>query len=261
MKEFNQLLSIIKQLRSPINGCPWDLKQNEESLKEYILEEAYELVEAIESQSITKQKEELGDLLLQIILLSQINKEKDRFTIRDVINKISIKLIQRHPHVFADSDARSAEEVRANWQKLKIAEKKNYSILSDYPDKMPALLHAKRLSEQASAVGFDWKNADKAVEKIEEEIKELKLEISSGQSANIVEEIGDLLFAVTNVSRLLDVNPELALSQSNRKFKERFRYIEQKALSQGRNLNDLSLDEMEDLWQMAKKRKRQNQTP
>ena len=165
MKEFNNLIKIMKKLRNPINGCPWDRKQTDHSLKEYILEEAHELVEAIEMDSPEKQKEELGDLLLQIVFLSQINREKNNFTIKDVIDTINRKLINRHPHIFGDTTVHSAEEVKQNWEKIKKKEKNNSSILSDYPARMPALSHAKRVAEQASSVGFDWDDPLKALDK------------------------------------------------------------------------------------------------
>jgi MazG family protein len=253
MKEFNNLIKIMKRLRNPINGCPWDRKQTGHSLKEYILEEAHELVEAIEMDSPEKQKEELGDLLLQIVFLTQINLEKNNFTIKDVIDTINRKLIQRHPHIFGNVMVESAEEVKQNWEKIKKKEKNKSSILSDYPAQMPALSHAKRVAEQASVVGFDWDDPLKALEKVEEEIEELKKEIRAGDWERVEEEIGDILFAVANVSRLAHINPEFALKNTNKKFVTRFRYIEEQLKKQGKDIAKTSLEEMEELWQQSKR--------
>lgn len=255
MKEFNILIKIMKRLRNPINGCPWDRKQTEHSLKEYILEEAHELVEAVEMESPEKQKEELGDLLLQIVFLSRINEEQGFFSVKDVIGVINQKLIKRHPHIFGNTTVQSAEEVKQNWEKIKKKEKRNSSILSDYPERMPALSHAKRVAEQASSVGFDWDDPLKALVKVEEEIEELKKEIKAGHKERVTEEIGDILFAVANVSRLAHINPEFALKNTNKKFVTRFRYIEEQLKKQGKDIAKTSLDEMEELWQESKNKK------
>ncbi|MCP5102501.1 MAG: nucleoside triphosphate pyrophosphohydrolase [bacterium] len=259
MKEFNKLIKILKKLRNPINGCPWDRKQTPDSLKEYVLEEAYEVVEAIEDGSVEKQKEELGDLLLQIVFLSQLHGEKGNFTVKDVTEAINKKLIRRHPHIFGDTTVHTAEDVKRNWEKIKKKENKKTSILSDYPPQMPALAHAKRIAEQASTVGFDWADPLKALEKVEEEIGELKKELQNrrdrheGHRDRVEEELGDILFAVANVSRLAKVNPEFALKSANKKFVTRFRYIEEQLKKQGKDISETSLDEMEELWQEAKK--------
>ena len=255
MEVFNKLIKILKRLRNPINGCPWDRKQTLHSLKEYVLEEAYELVEAIEMGSVERQKEELGDLLLQIVFLSQLHREKGHFTIKEVVETINRKLIRRHPHIFGDARVRTAEDVRKNWEKIKKKEKKKMSILSDYSARMPALAHAKRIAEQASSVGFDWDEPLKALEKVEEEIEELKKEIRAGNRDRIEEEIGDMLFAIANVSRLAKINPEFALKNTNHKFVKRFRYIEEQLKEQGKDITKTSLDEMEELWQEAKNEK------
>ena len=252
MKAFNKLIKIMKRLRNPIDGCPWDREQTGLSLREYILEEAHELVEAIEMDSGEKQKEELGDLLLQVVFLSQIHREKNNFSIKDVIETINEKLINRHPHIFGDTTVESAEEVKQNWEKIKKKEKNNASILSDYPASMPALSHAKRVAEQASGVGFDWDDPLGALEKVEEEIEELKKEIRAGQREKVEEEIGDLLFAIANVARLAKVNPEFALKNTNKKFVTRFRYIEEQLRKQGKDINKAGMEEMEELWQESK---------
>jgi MazG family protein len=252
MKEFNKLIKIMNQLRNPENGCPWDRKQTPDSLKEYIVEEAYELVEAIEMNSPERQQEELGDLLLQVVFLSQINAEKNNFTVADVIDTINKKLINRHPHIFGNVTVRSADEVKQNWEKIKKKEKKRESILSEYPDQMPALSTAKRLGEQASNVGFDWDDPLEALAKVEEEIEELKQELKKGETGRVFEEIGDILFAVANVARLARINPEFALRNCNKKFISRFRYIEKKLKEQGRDIDEAGFDEMEELWQQSK---------
>lgn len=252
MKEFNKLVKIMKQLRNPINGCPWDREQTGPSLREYILEEAHELVEAIEIDSLEKQKEELGDLLLQIVFLSQIHREKNHFTVKDVLNTINQKLIRRHPHIFGDLTVQSAQEVKQNWEKIKKKEKKKKSIVSDYPASMPALSHAKRVAEQASSVGFDWGDPLGALEKVEEEAGELKKALRLGQREKVEEEIGDILFAVANVARLAHVNPEFALKNANKKFVTRFRYIEEQLRKQGKDINETGMAEMDALWEESK---------
>ncbi len=254
MIEFLNLVKIMERLRSPKDGCPWDRKQTPESLREHIIEEAYELVEAIEMKSIEKQKEELGDLLLQIVFLSCYHQEQENFGIKEVIETISQKLIRRHPHIFGDTTVNSAEEVKQNWEKIKNKEKKRKSILSDYPVAMPALSIAKRIGEQAAHVGFDWETAAQALEKVEEEIAELKEAMAKGQEEKISEEMGDMLFAIANVARLSHINPEFALRQANQKFIARFRYLEEELKKQGKDIRKTSLDEMELLWQEAKKK-------
>jgi len=252
MKKFNKLLKILKKLRDPNHGCPWDLEQTESNLKEYIIEESYELIEAIENGSTENKIEELGDLLLQIVFICQINKEKNNFTIKDVLNGINNKLIKRHPHVFGNIKAKSSNEVRSIWEKAKRKEKKRRSVLSDYPSQMPSLSVSKRISEQASSVGFDWNSATKAIDKVEEEIKELREELLKGKDNNAEEEIGDILFAVSNVSRLLKINPEFALKKTNTKFKKRFGFIEEQLRKEGKKIDQVSLKKMEELWEKAK---------
>lgn len=252
MKEFTGLVRIMKKLRHPSRGCPWDLAQSPQSLKEYILEEAHELVEAIDRGRDEEIREELGDLLLQIVFLAQLAEEKNQFSIRDVIETISAKLVRRHPHIFGQTKVNGADEVKANWERIKIAEKNKASVISDYPPAMPALLLANRIASQASGVGFDWDDAGKAFAKIDEEIEELRVEIGSGRSAEVENEIGDLLFAVANVARLLKINPEFALARTNKKFTVRFRYIEAELKKRGQDIRDTTLAELETLWNQAK---------
>jgi MazG family protein len=254
MKAIDELVSIIEKLRNPDDGCPWDLKQTPETLKEYIIEEAYELIEAIEFKDNKKIMEESGDLLLQIVLLSQMFKEKNIFDLSDIAVSLKDKLVRRHPHVFGDFKVNSAEEVKANWEKIKKKEKNKKSILSDYPASMPSLQVSKRISEQASSVGFDWNDPLKALEKVEEEIAELKVEIIKQNKNACFEETGDLIFAIANVSRLLEINPDIALKSANEKFKSRFRFIEEYLSVNNRDISKTSLEELEALWNEAKTR-------
>ncbi len=253
MKEFSRLIGIMKKLRHERRGCPWDLKQTPDSLKEYVLEEAHELIEAIDGGEPDAVKEELGDLLLQIVFLARIAEEEMKFSIRDVSAAISDKLVRRHPHIFGSVKVNGADEVKANWEKIKISEKNKQSVISDYPPSMPSLLLANRIASQASGVGFDWDDAGKALDKVVEEIAELRAEIASGRLHETESEIGDLLFAVANVARLLKINPEFALSRTNKKFTRRFRFIETELKKQGKDIAHVSLEEMEKLWNRAKK--------
>ena len=252
MREFSKLVRIMGKLRHPRRGCPWDKQQTPGSLKEYVLEEAHELIEAIDGGDAMAVKEELGDLLLQIVFLARIAEEQGQFTIRDVAAGITEKLVRRHPHIFAAVRVSGADEVKANWEKIKIAEKNKQSVISDYPASMPSLLLAHRIAAQASGVGFDWDDAGKALDKVEEEIAELRAEIAAERRPQAEGEIGDMLFAVANVARLLKINPEFALARTNKKFTRRFRFIETELHKQGKTIAQASLAEMEELWQRAK---------
>jgi len=253
MKEFTRLVRIMKKLRHPRRGCPWDLKQTPASLKEYILEEAHELIEAIDGGDAAAIREEMGDLLLQIVFLAQLAAEKKQFSIREVLDGIADKLVRRHPHIFGSVKVADADEVKANWEQIKIAEKNKQSVISDYPSSMPSLLLANRIASQAAGIGFDWDDAAKALDKVSEEVAELRVEMAGNRLHEAEEEVGDLLFAVANVARLLKINPEFALSRANRKFTRRFRFIETELRKKGRTLAAASLEEMEELWQRAKK--------
>ena len=239
-------------LRRPGRGCPWDLEQTPESLKDYILEEAHELIEAIDHGREAEIKEELGDLLLQIVFLARMAEEKKKFSIRDVITGLSEKLVRRHPHIFAKATVNGADEVKANWERIKMAEKSKASVISDYPPTMPALLLANRIASQASGVGFDWNDAGKAFGKIDEEMAELRAEMRAGRMDEAENEIGDLLFAVANVARLLKINPEFALARTNKKFTGRFRFIEAELKKQGRDIRQATPQDMDELWQRSK---------
>jgi len=252
MKAFDRLLILMRRLRHPRRGCPWDRQQTPASLKEFVLEEAYELIEAIDDGGADKIRDELGDLLLQIVFLARIFQERGEFSMADVVRTLSRKLVDRHPHIFAGRSVESADEVKANWERIKMAQRKKASIISNYPEQMPALLKAQRIASQASAVGFDWGDARGALLKVEEEIAELKAELKRGDVDALSEEVGDLLFAVANVSRLLKVNAEFALNHTNRKFTRRFRYIEGALRRRGKSPEESDLQEMEKLWQRSK---------
>ena len=250
---FEDLVKIMEKLRSP-EGCPWDRKQTHESLLPYLLEETYEVIDAVKKGSDEELKEELGDLLLQVIFHSQIAKERGAFDIEDVVDSISKKLIHRHPHVFGErEDIKTAEDVNREWEKLKEKEgKKKESLLDGIPESMPALERAYKLQKRAAKVGFDWKGFEGIKEKLIEEISEIEEEIKKGDRRKIEEEVGDLLFMAVNLARFLGVHPEIALRRANEKFEKRFRYMEKRAKEMGRDLSEMSLEEMEELWQEAK---------
>ncbi len=244
MHPFDKLVKVMEELREK---CPWDRKQTHESLKKYLLEETYEVMDAIDSGDSQKLKEELGDILLQPLFHSQIAKERGEFDIYEVIRLLTDKLIERHPHVFGDADA---EEVLKNWDKNKIESRE--TIFEGIPKHMPALLRSQKLQDRASKVGFDFENIDQVFGKLMEEIEELKDAIDRGDSKNVEHEIGDILTAVVELARFLGVNAEIALQKANDRFINRFSYIEKKAKEKGISLEDMSLEEMDKLWMEAK---------
>lgn len=251
------------RLRAP-GGCPWDREQTYASLSQYLLEEAYETFDAIHEADATGDtanlREELGDLLLQVVFHSTIGAEKGDFTIDDVAAGVSQKLVLRHPHVFGDVKLEGAQDVLDNWDTLKANEraasgkqiKSQDSILDEVPVHFPALLEALKVTKKAAKVGFDWKDKDQIFEKLDEEIAELKVAIEGGDTSHIDEEIGDLLFVIVNLARRLDVEPETALKKTNRKFRKRFRFIEDALAKTGMSLEEASLEEMDGLWNDAK---------
>jgi MazG family protein len=258
---FDELVNVMARLRAP-GGCPWDREQTYESLAPYLLEEAFESFDAIQEAAAGKPenlREELGDLLLQIIFHSQIAEEKGDFTIEDVCAGITKKMILRHPHVFGDKNFDTASDVLQNWDELKRAErevtkkdeKAKDSILDDVPLAFPALIEANKLAKKAAKVGFDWENAEQIYDKLTEETEELKAAVAT--SEKVEEEIGDLLFVVVNLARKYDVEPETALKKTNRKFRQRFKFIESELKKNGKTLEDSSLAEMDALWDEAKK--------
>ena len=263
---FEELVEIMKKLRAP-EGCPWDRKQTLETLKEYVIEESYELIDAIDSRDVKNICEECGDLLLQIVFIAQIAAENDWFEVQEIIESLCDKLKRRHPHVFGDLKVRDSEEVRRNWDMIKLLEreskKEEPSRLTGIPRSMPALLRAYAIQERAAKVGFDWEkgNLDPIWAKIDEEIRELRKALDEGDAGEVKEEIGDLLFAVVNLSRHIGVNPEEALQGANEKFSARFRFIEESVEGKGRSFDEYSLDELETLWQSAKKAQRTKGRP
>jgi tetrapyrrole methylase family protein/MazG family protein len=249
IEKFTELVKIMAKLRSE-GGCPWDKEQTHESLKPYVVEEAYEVVEAIEKRDKVHLKEELGDLLLQVVFHAQIAKESDKFDIEDVLNHLIIKLKRRHPHVFGKAKVEGAKEVLFEWEKIKSNERGEESILAGIPKFLPSLLLALTIQDRAARVGFDWEKTEEIFAKLEEEIKELE-SISSPTEAE--EEIGDILFTIVNIARRLEIDPEIALRKVCRKFEERFRFMEQEVGKKSQHLADLDLTEKDLLWEKAKK--------
>jgi MazG family protein len=252
-RSFDELVSLMTTLRGP-NGCPWDREQTLATLKPFIIEESYEVVDAIDRDDRASLLEELGDFLLQAVFIAELTREEGTFDISDSITAIHDKLVRRHPHVFGEVVARDAEQVLVNWEKLKNAERKaeNKGVLSGVPQSLPALLKASRLTEKAARVGFDWRRTEDVFEKLEEEIAEVHEAIAAGDQEHVHDEIGDLLFTIANIARKLDVNPEEALQSTNRKFARRFERMERSVHESGRNLDQLTLEEMDALWDEAK---------
>jgi XTP/dITP diphosphohydrolase len=250
-KAFVGLVQIMDELREK---CPWDRKQTIQSLRQMTLEETYELTDAITDSDWKSIKEELGDLLLHIIFYSKIAAEQQQFTIEEVIKGISQKLIDRHPHIYGDIQVQNDEDVKRNWEKLKLKEGKK-SVLSGVPKTLPALVKAMRLQEKAKQVGFEWENKEQVWEKVREEEAELQEAIIQDDQLKIEEEFGDLLFSFVNLARFLNVDAENALEITNKKFIQRFTKMEQQALSSGKNLNEMTLDEMDAIWNEIKRQK------
>ena len=252
VEEFKRLLDIMDELREK---CPWDKKQTLESLRKLTIEETYELGDAILKNDLQEIKKELGDLILHIVFYSKIGSEKNAFDIGDVLEGINEKLIFRHPHIFGDVEVDgSADKVAENWEALKLKEKGgNRRVLEGVPAAMPALVKANRIQEKARGVGFDWEYKEQVWDKVKEEVDELSHEIKEQNKDKTEAEFGDLLFAVVNAARLYGVDPEAALERTNLKFMKRFNYLESKTLLQGRSLHDMSLAEMDEIWEEAKK--------
>ncbi|MCX7696004.1 MAG: nucleoside triphosphate pyrophosphohydrolase [Caloramator sp.] len=253
-KDFYDLLDIMERLRGD-DGCPWDREQTHESLKKYLLEEAYEVLDAIDKDDMDELCEELGDVLLQIVFHSQIAKEFGEFNIYDVVNGICQKMIKRHPHVFSDSVVNSVDDVLDNWQQIKKKEKNIDSYTKEMqriPKSMPSLIRSYKVQEKAKEVGFDWDDVSDAIKKVQEEYLEVLEAIEIGDNNKIEEEIGDLVFAVVNVARFCNINPEIALTKTVEKFIKRFEYIENKADEMGKSLKDMTLEEMDEIWNQSK---------
>jgi XTP/dITP diphosphohydrolase len=248
---FQRLLEIMDELRAK---CPWDKKQTIESLRYLTIEETYELSESILQKDMDSIKKELGDLMLHLVFYSKIASETNQFDIKDVIENITAKLIHRHPHIFGDVVVKDAKEVHDNWERIKLLEKGNKSVLSGVPAGLPAMVKACRIQEKASGVGFDWEKPEQVWDKVMEELKELREMVENGGSQKRKEdELGDLLFAIINYSRFIEVNPEDALEGTNRKFIKRFNHLEERAKEAGRTLHEMTLEEMDVYWNEAKK--------
>jgi MazG family protein len=251
LEEFNRLLDIIDELRAK---CPWDMKQTNDTLRKLTIEETYELAEAISSGSDEGIKNELGDLMLHIVFYAKIGNEKGLFDMGDVLEGINNKLTYRHPHVFGDVKVNGASQVEENWEQLKIRENNGYKpVLSGVPASLPAIVKANRIQEKVRGVGFDWENREQIWDKVSEEIGELKDEIENHNTESIESELGDVLFSIINASRLYGIDPEAALEKTNRKFIKRFNYLENETLKKGISLHNMSLDEMNVIWEEAKK--------
>tara|TARA_Y100000590_G_C15660718_1_gene992490 strand:- start:833 stop:1594 length:762 start_codon:yes stop_codon:yes gene_type:complete len=248
MSKLEQLRSIVKKLRSP-DGCDWDKEQTHESLTPYLLEEVYEVIEAIENKDFDLLKEELGDLLLHVVFQADLAEDNDKFNIEDSIDIINHKLISRHPHIFKNKNDKSWDE--GNWELQKQKEKKRDSILDGVPTNLPALLKARRIQEKASSVGFDWNNTERVMDKVDEEISELKEAIDKKEG--IEEELGDVLFTIVNLSRHLNINPDQSLRSSINKFMRRFKLIEKDLQSKKIDMKKLSLNELDEIWEENKK--------
>jgi len=263
---FERLVRLQASLRAP-NGCPWDVEQTHLTLRTYLIEEAYEVLEALESGNDAKFAEELGDLLLQVVFHAQIATEQGRFTAADVVREIHQKMVRRHPHVFGEKRAKDATEVLKNWEQIKAEERRAESgkgsssvkseeapasLLDGIPHTLPAVMQGFQLTRRASRIGFDWGNVDGVVEKLQDELAELRNAQSAQSSRHIEEELGDVLFAAVNLARFLKVDPEIALKRTNAKFSSRFREMERLARASGRVLADVPREEMESLWDQAK---------
>ncbi len=249
LEAFNRLLDIMDDLREK---CPWDKKQTLDSLRHLTIEETYELADAIIENDKPEIKKELGDLLLHVVFYAKIGSETNDFDIADVANAICDKLIDRHPHIYGDVVVESEEEVKQNWEKLKLKEG-NKSVLGGVPKSLPALVKASRIQEKAKGVGFDWEEPQQVFEKVQEELNELQVEVNNNNIDLIEAEFGDVLFSMINYARFLNINPETALERTNKKFIKRFQYLESKATELGKPLADMTLAEMDVFWEEAKK--------
>ena len=247
----SQLIEIVEKLRAP-GGCPWDRDQTQASLLPYFLEEIYEVIESVEERNMELLKEELGDILLHVVFQASIGKENKDFTLQDSLNCVNEKLVRRHPHVFADAKAEGPFHAKQNWEAAKHDEKKRESRLDGVPGALPALTRSQRLQEKASYAGFDWEKVEQVWEKVHEEIGELKEAEEKGVTQQIEEEIGDTLFSIVNLSRFLGISAETALRKTNRKFTARFSLVEEELKKRGKTVEDSSLEEMDEIWNVVK---------
>ncbi|MDA9563426.1 nucleoside triphosphate pyrophosphohydrolase [Flavobacteriales bacterium] len=249
LKAFQRLLEIMDELREK---CPWDRKQTLESLRHLTIEETYELGDAILDNNLPEIRNELGDLMLHLVFYSKIGEEKGVFDVADVLNGVCEKLIHRHPHIYGDVEVVDEEEVKQNWEKLKLKEGKS-SVLEGVPRSLPAVVKANRIQDKVKGVGFDWERSEQVWEKVEEELSELKHEVNRGNQDRMESEFGDVMFSLINYARFIGVNPEDALERTNKKFIKRFQYLERKAKEIGKELDEMTLAEMDVHWEAAKK--------
>jgi tetrapyrrole methylase family protein/MazG family protein len=256
-ERFGKLLALIETLRNPVGGCPWDVRQTKADVGRYLLDETCEVLDAVDRDSPAAMREELGDLLFMILFLARIGEEENRFGIEGILDEITAKMIRRHPHVFGDAQVEDAAEVKRNWDRIKRDVEKrgegDASILARVPLAMPALPRAQKLTAEAAKVGFDWDSAQAVLEKVEEELAECREALAGANPESIRGEIGDLLFSVVNLSRHVKVDAEGALRATNRKFEERFLYIEERLRAQGKDPASATLEEMDALWEEAKR--------
>lgn len=251
-KKFEELVEIVEKLRAP-DGCPWDREQTNQSLLPYFIEEVYELIESVDEENWDTVKEELGDLLLHVVFQASIGEDEGKFKLADSLTNVNEKLVRRHPHVFGDAKADAVFHAKQNWEAQKHKEKGRKSRLDGVPKNLPALVRAQRLQQKASYAGFDWDEVEQVWDKVHEEIQELKDAQSNEAKDHIAEEIGDVLFAVVNLARYLDIPAEDALRKTNQKFTSRFSKVEEGIKAQGKELEDVTLEEMDAIWEMAKK--------
>lgn len=249
LEAFERLLTIMDELREQ---CPWDRKQTMESLRHLTIEETYELADAILDADLEEVKKELGDLMLHMVFYSKIGDEKGSFDVADVLHSVCDKLVERHPHIYGDIEVQDEEEVKLNWEKIKLKEGKK-SVLEGVPKSLPALVKASRIQDKARGVGFDWDNREQVWDKVQEEIGEFKAEVDAGDATRMEGEFGDLLFSLINYARFIDVNPEDALERTNKKFIQRFQHMEEALRADGKSLADMTLSEMDVYWEAAKK--------
>lgn len=251
MAAFGRLLDIMDELRTK---CPWDREQTNETLRSLTIEETYELSEALLKEDTSLISKELGDLLLHIVFYSKIGEEQQTFDIQDVCEQLAEKLIYRHPHIFGDTTVSNARQVEKNWEALKLKEKAgNKSVLAGVPESLPSMIKAFRMQDKARGVGFDWDRKEQVWDKVKEELEELQTEIDQSDATTMEAEFGDVFFSLVNAARLYGINPDNALERTNKKFRQRFNYLEEKTKSQGKSLHAMTLDEMEVIWKEAKR--------
>ena len=246
---FDRLLTVMDELRE---NCPWDMKQTLESIRHLTIEETYELSDAILENDLQEVKKEIGDIMLHMVFYSRIASETNAFDIADVLNGICDKLVHRHPHIYGDVEAKDEKQVKENWEKLKLKEKGNVSVLGGVPKSLPAMVKAMRIQEKARGVGFDWDNQNQVWDKVHEELDEFKVEVEKNDQEKARDEFGDLLFSLVNYSRFVNIDPEEALERTNKKFIKRFQYLESESKKDGKAMGEMTLAEMDEYWEKAK---------